>query len=85
MAAHIWQLPLSLAWALTTHKGQGMTLNCVEMGTDDMFSHGQVYVGISRVKSLEGLSLRSWDSVKVKCDPRVVQFYTQSFGFLKAL
>ena len=74
MGAHTWQLPLRLAWGITVHKSQGMTLNSAEMGTDNMFAHGQVYVGLSRVKSLEGLSLRSWDPSKIQCDKRVVRF-----------
>ena len=54
------QYPLKLAWGITIHKSQGMTFDkiCIDLG-NGAFSSGQTYVGLSRVKSLEGLFLRS--------------------------
>ncbi|RXK41116.1 hypothetical protein M231_01519 [Tremella mesenterica] len=53
------QLPLRLAFALTIHKSQGMTLErvCIDLGTRE-FSRGLTFVGISRVKTLSGLAFR---------------------------
>ena len=69
------QVPLKLAWALTVHKSQGMTLSRVEVNLRDAFDYGQVYVALSRATCAEGLCVRGFDERKIKAHPKVKQFY----------
>tara|TARA_B100000902_G_scaffold209372_1_gene199275 strand:- start:480 stop:1796 length:1317 start_codon:yes stop_codon:yes gene_type:complete len=70
------QLPLIYAWAITIHKAQGVTLEIAEIDIGShIFECGQTYVALSRVKSLEGLYLSSFDYTKIKVNSKVKQFY----------
>ena len=51
-------LPLKLAWSLTVHQSQGMTIKLVALQLDDAFDYTQVYVALSHITSLEGLWIR---------------------------
>lgn len=53
------QFPLKAAWAITIHKSQGLTFDKAIVDAADSFSHGQVYVALSRCRSFEGLVLRT--------------------------
>lgn len=69
------QVPLILAWAITTHKSQGMGLDCLAANLEDAFEDGQVYVAMSRATSLEGLHLLSFNPSKIKASKIVMDFY----------
>ncbi|KAL2611754.1 hypothetical protein R1flu_023446 [Riccia fluitans] len=71
------QVPLSLAWALSVHKCQGMTLDRVETDLSRAFDYGMVYVALSRVKSLQGLRLIGFDPTKIRVHPKVARFYEE--------
>lgn len=76
----ITQYPLILAWAVTIHKSQGATLDAAEIDIgSSVFAPGQTYVALSRVKSLEGLYLRSFNHNKIKTVPKVNEFYSQFY------
>ena len=71
----ITQFPLKLAWALTIHKSQGMTLDCVIIDISTVFEEGQAYVALSRVKSLDGLYIKNMDPTKINANKTVSKFF----------
>lgn len=87
MNSHIWpsenipgigvsQIPLILSWAITIHKSQGASLDKAEIDAgSSIFECGQTYVALSRVKSLNGLYLTSFDVNKIRINKKVREFY----------
>ena len=70
------QFPLILAWAITIHKSQGKTLErvIIDLGSG-AFAAGQLYVALSRCKTLSGIALKQSVTQKdIRCDPQVVEF-----------
>lgn len=69
------QIPLRLAWAITIHKSQGLTFDRAIINAGRAFSHGQVYVALSRCRTLDGLILATpISSDIITTDPDVIQF-----------
>ena len=71
------QIPLKLAWAITIHKSQGLTFERAIIDAEASFAHGQVYVALSRCKSLEGLVLSTPISGKSIINDRTVSGFIQ--------
>jgi len=70
------QIPLILAWAITIHKAQGVTLEMAQIDAgSNIFECGQTYVALSRVKSLEGLYLTAFNPQKIKVNRKVQKYY----------
>lgn len=73
------QLPLRYAWAITVHKSQGMTLHFVKFDVSDARTAGQVYVGMSRAATLDGLQVTNFNTRNVKVNQDVIDFYYNMF------
>lgn len=75
-AATLTQIPLKLAWALTIHKSQGMSLDLLRCDVSECFAEGQTYVALSRARRFDGLALT--EPMRKDCvqtDNALVEYY----------
>ena len=72
--AEINQYPLRLAWAITIHKSQGMSLDAAEVDLSGSFEKGMGYVALSRVRSLDGLFLKGINEKALEVDEEVLNY-----------
>ncbi len=82
--AQVEQMPLRLAWAITIHKSQGMSLDAAEIDLSRAFTPGMGYVAISRVKSLDGLYLTGLNNMALVLNPKIydLDFSLKQFSLL---
>lgn len=79
--AWAWCMPLTLGWATTVHRAQGQSLPYLSANLSArVFAPGQAYVALSRVTSLEGLSLQEYSRAAVFCDARVKDFCSSDYA-----
>jgi ATP-dependent exoDNAse (exonuclease V) alpha subunit len=71
------QFPLRLAWAMTIHKAQGLTLASAYLDIRAAREPGQAYVAVSRVRTLAGLQFKEWPK-GVHVSPEAIAFYKEA-------
>ncbi len=72
--AELSQYPLRLAWAITVHKSQGMSLDAAEIDLTRAFTPGMGYVALSRLRRLDGLYLRGINQMALRIETKVSEF-----------
>ncbi|TAN28303.1 MAG: hypothetical protein EPN30_03345 [Actinomycetota bacterium] len=71
--AEVVQLPLRLAWAITIHKSQGMSIDSAEIDLSRSFTPGMGYVALSRLRSLQGLYLSGMNAMALRLHPEIFE------------
>lgn len=73
------QISLRLAYAISIHKCQGMTIDYMEVDLgSSIFCHGQTYTAVSRARTMGGLIITNFDTRKIICDEKVIDFYKKN-------
>ncbi|MCK9587906.1 MAG: PIF1 family DEAD/DEAH box helicase [Terrimicrobiaceae bacterium] len=71
--AEIVQVPIRLAWAITVHKSQGMSLDAAEIDLSKAFAEGMGYVALSRVRTLAGIKLDGLNEMALRVNPEITE------------
>jgi len=78
--AEIVQIPLRLAWAITVHKSQGMSLDAAEIDLGKSFEPGMGYVALSRVRSLKGMNLKGFNEMALQVSQGILELDKELIG-----
>lgn len=73
VVASVRQIPLRLAWAITVHKSQGMSLDAAEIDLSKSFEYGMGYVALSRIRKLDNIKLMGINQIALRVSPKVVE------------
>jgi ATP-dependent DNA helicase PIF1 len=72
----ITQYPIIIAWAVTVHKVQGSELDCAQLDIgENIFEYNQIYVALSRIRTLKGIYLSAFDPGSIMAHPEALDFY----------
>ena len=71
------QIPLKVAFAITAHKAQGITIDYAEVDLSNIFENAQAYVALSRVRNIEGLSIKNFNKLCIRAHPKAIEFYSK--------
>jgi nucleoside-triphosphatase THEP1 len=77
VVSSVTQFPISLAWAMTIHKAQGLTLSNVVLCFNGIHTEGQAYVGISRVRNFDNLRVVGYNRNSIIADVSAVEYYAR--------
>lgn len=78
--ALVSQIPLRLAWAITVHKSQGMSLDCAEIDLSSTFEFGMGYVALSRVRALKGIKLLGLNDKALRVNQAAIELDKRLFS-----